>query len=68
VPDGLEIYETVNGQVYLRRAQPKLILDEELAQLRRRLAKPRPGFRYKMEARGNVITIHLGKESFFELF
>jgi len=67
VPDGFEIYETVNGQVYLRRAQPKLIFDEELAQLRQRLAKPRPGFRYKMEARGNVITIHEGESRLSEL-
>jgi hypothetical protein len=58
VPDGFEIYETVNGQVYLRRAQARRIRDEELAELQRGLAKPRAGHRYKVEARGNTVTIH----------
>lgn len=31
IPDGYEIYETPNGQVFLRKIQPKLITDEELA-------------------------------------
>ena len=58
MPDGFEIYETVNGQVYLRRAQPKLILEEELEALRRRLQAPRAGHRYKVEVRGDTITVH----------
>jgi hypothetical protein len=31
VPDGFEIYESVRGQVFLRRTVPKLIHDEETA-------------------------------------
>jgi hypothetical protein len=58
VPDGFEIHETVNGQVYLRRVQPKLIQDEELDLLRRGLAQPKPGHRYKVEARSDTITVH----------
>ena len=58
VPDGFEIYETVNGQVYLRRTRPKLIGDEELDLLRSGLAKPRAGCRYKVEANGNTVTVH----------
>jgi len=58
VPEGFEIHETVNGQVYLRRAQPKLIRDEELHSLRRRLETPRAGHRYQVEARGETITVH----------
>jgi len=58
VPDGFEIYETANGQVYLRRAQPKLIHDAEVDLLRRGLAKSRGGRRYKVEARGATIMVH----------
>lgn len=64
IPDGFEIYETVNGQVYLRRAQPKLIRDEEIETLRRRLKKSRFGYRYKVEARGPIITVHESSSSF----
>ena len=31
VPDGFEIYENPNAQVFLRRIQPKIITDEEVA-------------------------------------
>lgn len=58
LPEGFEVYETVNGQVYLRRQQPKLIDDQELECLRRRLAQPRPGHRYRLEVRGDTITLH----------
>jgi hypothetical protein len=64
VPDGFEIYETVNGQVYLRRAQPKLILEEELEALRRRLQTPLAGHRYEVEVRGNTITVHESESDF----
>ena len=31
IPDGFEIYENPNAQVFLRRTQPKIITDEEIA-------------------------------------
>jgi len=58
LPDGFEVYETVNGEVYLRRQQPKLIHDDEKNSIARRLEKPRAGHRYKIEVRGNTLTIH----------
>ena len=58
VPEGFEIHETVNGQVYLRREQPKLIREEELESLRRRLTALRAGHRYKVEVRGDTVTVH----------
>ena len=64
MPDGFEIYESVNGRVYLRRAQPKLVRDEELDALRRRLATPRAGHRYQVEACGITITIHESDNDF----
>ena len=58
LPQGFEVYETVNGQVYLRRQQPRLIRDDERACLERQLEKPRDGHRYKVEVRGKVLTVH----------
>lgn len=58
LPEGFEVYETINGQIYLRRQQPKLIRDAELNCIQRRLQKPRAGHRYKTEVRTKVLTIH----------
>lgn len=57
LPDGFEIYETVNGQVYLRRAQPKLISDDEREVVQRGMQQPPAGHRYKLEVSGEVLTI-----------
>jgi hypothetical protein len=63
VPEGFEIYETVNGQVFLRRQPPKLIREDELDIIRRPLARPRAGMRYQVEAQGKVIMIHEGSDN-----
>jgi hypothetical protein len=62
VPDGFEIHEAVDGKVYLRRAQPKLVRDEEVEVVHSKLAKRQSGFRYKVEARGKVITLHQSED------
>jgi hypothetical protein len=58
LPPGFEVYETVNGQVYLRRQQPKLITDEESDCIRLSLEQLHKGHRYKAEVLGKIITIH----------
>jgi hypothetical protein len=58
VPLGFEVYETVNGQVYIRRQKPKLITDDELGCIRQRIEQPRNGHRFKVEVLGKVMTIH----------
>lgn len=58
VPEGFEIYETVNGQVFLRRVQPRLIQEEELDHVRRWLERHRTGPRYKLEVRSGTITLY----------
>ena len=35
IPKGFEVYENPNGRVYLRRIQPKVITDEEVAVVKR---------------------------------
>lgn len=58
VPEGFEIYETVNGQVYFRRKKPALIHDVELACARRELKKLRgPNF-YQVEIDRDAIVVH----------
>ena len=39
IPKGYEIYENVNAQVFLRKVQPKIILDEELKIIKQELQK-----------------------------
>ncbi len=57
LPEGFENHASVNGQVFLRRTQPRLIRDEESALIERALEKPHGGNLYKLEARGNTLTI-----------
>ena len=64
LPEGFESYETVNGQVYLRRQQPKLIRDDELDCLRRRLPPPRGRHRYQVEVRAKTVTVHESASDF----
>jgi len=58
LPAGFEVYETVNGQVYLRRQQPKLIHDAERECIAKHLTKPQPGHRYKVEIQAKTLTVH----------
>lgn len=59
IPEGFEVYETVNGQVYLRRKKPRLILDTELSCIERELTKRRTStHRYIAEVTGDRILIH----------
>jgi hypothetical protein len=61
VPDGFEIHETPNGQVYLRKAKPALIRPEELALVNAALSKCRKSQHcYLAEVVGKQIVIHEG--------
>jgi hypothetical protein len=55
LPEGFEVHETVNGQVFLRRKQPKLIQDEEAACIEGRLSAQRGSRLYKVEVRGDTL-------------
>jgi hypothetical protein len=58
VPEGFEIYETIGGQVFLRRKQPKLITDEELAMVKEALKRHAEEWRYKVEIKNTAIIIY----------
>lgn len=62
LPEGFEIHESVNGQVFLQRKQPKLIRDDETAIIERGLEKPRGDNLYQLEARGKTLTIFEGQD------
>ena len=58
VPEGFEIYENVGGQVFLRRKQPKLITDDELAMVKEALKRHAEEWRYKVEIKKTAIIIY----------
>ena len=56
IPEGFEVYETPDGQVFLRKARPKLITDVEL------LEECGP-----LDAMIRRYAPHIGAQSFFDL-
>jgi hypothetical protein len=62
IPDGCEIYENPNAQVFLRRIPPTLITDEErqiVVDGMRKYASVRD---YKVDVKGKVIVIYLADQ------
>ncbi len=55
IPEGYEIYENPNAQVFLRKIQPQLIWDSERAMLEKHLPES-PGM-FLCDIRGKTITI-----------
>ncbi len=71
IPTGYEIYENVNAQVFLRRIQPKIILNEELEIIKEELKKQTKPHYYQYGANKNIITayqIDQDIEGFMDLF
>lgn len=60
IPDGSEIYENPDGQVFLRRKIATLIHDNELVLIRTALANAAlESYQYKIETGKETLTIHL---------
>jgi hypothetical protein len=57
IPEGYEIYENPNGQVFLRKIVPKEILDHEMAILEKTLRAHAKPTKYIIDTKGKVITI-----------
>jgi hypothetical protein len=71
IPQGFEIYETPNAQVFLRRIPPKIITDEERQVVEDGMRKYAGVQDYKIDVRGNAIEIHIAhqdSETFREMF
>jgi hypothetical protein len=58
IPDGYEVYENVNGQVFLRKKTKQVILPEELALVANSLRKREDAWRYWVEVKKNAIVIY----------
>jgi hypothetical protein len=71
IPEGFEIYENPNAQVFLRRIPPKIITDEERQVVEDGMRKYASVQDYKIDVRGNAIAIHTAhqeSETFREMF
>lgn len=58
IPDGFEIYETPNAQVFLRKIPPKLITDEERQLVEAGMKQYSDVHDYKIDVKGNTIVIY----------
>ena len=58
IPEGFEIYENPNAQVFLRRIPPKFITDEERRVVEDSMRKYASVKNYKIDVRGNAIVIY----------
>jgi hypothetical protein len=67
VAQGFEIYENPNAQVFLRRKQPKLITDEELAIVEEGLIRYCPQERCRVDVRQAIITVFAPDQNLTEL-
>jgi len=59
IPDGFEIYENPNAQVFLRKIQPKLITDFEKAMVERGMRQYSKVKNFQIDIRGENITIYI---------
>ena len=67
VPQGFEIYENPNCQVFLRRKQPKLITEEELAVVEEGLNRYSRQERCRVDVRQAIITVFTPDQNLAEL-
>jgi len=59
IPEGYEIYEKPNGQVFLRKVRPKLVSEEEIALVRDAVRCLADEPNAIVEAEGNSIVVYL---------
>ncbi|AFZ58304.1 hypothetical protein H6G54_04035 [Anabaena cylindrica FACHB-243] len=58
IPDGFEIYENPNAQVFLQRIQPKLITDDEVATVESGMKKFSSLQYYQINVKKNTIYVY----------
>jgi hypothetical protein len=58
IPEGYEIYENPNAQVFLRKIPPQLITDEELAIVDKGLKKYAKVDHYLVDVKKQIISIY----------
>ena len=63
IPDGYEIYENINAQVFLRKIQPKIITDEEVDLVKSYLEKCTHIPSWQVEVKKNTIIVYTSDDS-----
>lgn len=58
IPEGFEIYENPNAQVFLRRIPPKVITDEERQRVEEGMRKYASVQDYKIDIKGKAIIVY----------
>jgi hypothetical protein len=58
IPEGFEIYENPNAQVFLRRIPPKIITDEEIAIVEAGMRQYTDVEDFKIDVKGNAIFVY----------
>jgi len=59
IPEGFEIYESPNDQVFLRRILPRLISDEEVALVEREVSKLKTVARSRVDRKAEVLSVYV---------
>jgi hypothetical protein len=62
LPDGYEIYENPNARVFLRRVQPKIITDEEIAIVEWGMEQFSDQKYYQIDVKKNIISIFIANQ------
>jgi hypothetical protein len=65
IPDGYEIYENPNAQVFLRKKTPQLVTDEEIAVVEAAIRRHAAGLNYIADVKGNQIVVYEGQGGHF---
>ena len=63
IPQGYEIYEHPNAQVFLRQIQPKIITDAERQMVEDGMQKYSGVSHYKIDVKGNAILIYTAAQN-----
>ena len=57
IPEGYEVYEHPNGQVFLRRVRPKAITDDEVAVVERAMERFYGSPYYQLDVKGDTLEV-----------
>jgi hypothetical protein len=65
IPEGYEIYENPNAQVFLRKKTPQLVTDDEIGVVKAGLRQHAAAHNYIVDVKGNQIVIYEGQGGHF---
>jgi hypothetical protein len=65
IPDGYEVYENPNAQVFLRKKTPQVVTDEEIEVVRAGLWKFAPAQNCIVDVKGEHIIVHEAQGGYY---